>query len=89
MFFDPEEGLGLNIIRYNIGGGDDPSHAHITRTDSMVPGYAVDPVYENGTYDWGYDWSADENQRNVLLKVAEKYSENLIVEGFPIHRRIL
>lgn len=82
LFFDPEEGLGLNIIRYNIGGGDDPSHAHITRTDSMVPGYAVDPVYENGTYDWGYDWSADENQRNVLLKVAEKYSENLIVEGF-------
>ncbi len=28
-----EEGLGLNIIRFNIGGGDDPSHDHITRTE--------------------------------------------------------
>ena len=41
LFFDPKEGLGLNIIRYNIGGGDDPTHHHITRTDSMVPGYAI------------------------------------------------
>lgn len=22
LFFDPKEGLGLNIIRYNIGGGE-------------------------------------------------------------------
>lgn len=46
LFFDPKEGLGLNIIRYNIGGGDDPTHHHITRTDSMVPGYAINPSHD-------------------------------------------
>ena len=44
-FYDKNKGLGLTIIRYNIGGGDDPSHNHITRTDSNVPGYAVNPKY--------------------------------------------
>ena len=59
-FFSPE-GLGLNIARFNIGGGDDPSHTHITRTDSNMPGYTK---YNNCTVT--YDWSADHNQRNVL-----------------------
>ena len=35
-FFDKNKGLGLTVIRYNIGGGDDPTHDHITRTDSKV-----------------------------------------------------
>lgn len=84
VFYDKEEGLGLNIIRYNIGGGDDPAHDHITRTDSMVPGYWKNPQYDEttGTYQWEYDWSQDANQRNVLMKVKEKYGEDLIVEGF-------
>ena len=75
-FYSPE-GLGFNIIRYNIGGGDDPSHHHITRTDSDVPGYLY--LDENGNpY---YDWSADHNQRNVL-KEALKVGQNVIVEAF-------
>ncbi len=49
-FFDPEAGLGMNIGRYNIGGGDnvtDPEgpfyHTpHIKRSDSEVPGYCKD-----------------------------------------------
>ncbi len=49
-FFDPVAGLGMNIGRYNIGGGDnvtDPEgpfyHApHIKRSDSEVPGYCTD-----------------------------------------------
>lgn len=82
LFYDAQSGLGLNIIRYNIGGGDDPSHDHITRTDSMVPGYAVNPVYEDGTYQWEYDWSADASQRNVLLTVMEQYGEDVIAEAF-------
>ena len=82
LFFDPKEGLGLNIIRYNIGGGDDPTHHHITRTDSMVPGYAINPSHDANGYHWSYDWNADQNQRNVLIKVAECYGKDLIVEGF-------
>lgn len=84
LFYDEEKGLGLNIIRYNIGGGDDPSHHHIMRTDSEIPGYAVNPHYEEkeGIYTWDYDWSQDKNQRNVLQKVVEKYGKDVIVEGF-------
>lgn len=48
-FYDKEKGLGLNIVRYNIGGGDNPSHHHITRTDSAVPGYWKNPS-NNGGY---------------------------------------
>ena len=48
-FCDPENGLGLNILRYNIGGGDDPSHDHITRTDSMMPGFWQNPSYDESS----------------------------------------
>ena len=84
LFFDKEKGLGLTVIRYNIGGGDDPSHDHITRTDSAMPGYAINPKYNNEsqTYTWDYDWTKDFNQRNVLFKCVEKNKEEIIVEGF-------
>lgn len=79
-FYDAEEGLGLNIARYNIGGGDDPEHDHITRTDSEVPGYAV---YDEEANTWTYDWDADANQRNVLSKITQVCDpDELIVEGF-------
>ena len=84
LFCDPEKGLGLNVLRYNIGGGDDPEHDHITRTDSMIPGLWADPSYneETGEYSWSYDWTQDENQRNVLLACMEAGGEEVIVEGF-------
>ena len=95
-FCDPEKGLGLNILRYNIGGGDDPTHDHITRTDSMMPGFWRNPSVDEaaGTYAWDYDWSQDANQRNVLSRCLETYAaarsaagsqhdgEALIVEAF-------
>ena len=40
-FFDKEDGLGMTIGRYNVGGGDDPTHNHITRSDTKIPGYLV------------------------------------------------
>jgi O-glycosyl hydrolase len=61
--FDPSAGLGLNYLRYNIGGGDDPlcgtsgHYACISSAKNAVPGYEPSP----GTY----DWTADANQRNV------------------------
>ena len=83
-FCDPENGLGLNILRYNIGGGDDPSHDHITRTDSMMPGFWANPVYNEstGSYAWGYDWTQDHNQRNVLSHCLKAYGEGMLVEAF-------
>lgn len=81
---DPVKGLGLNILRYNIGGGDDPAHDHITRTDSMMPGFWKNPRYieSTGGYFWDYDWSQDKNQRNVLEKCLEVYGDVMIVEAF-------
>lgn len=77
MFFS-EDGLGLDIARYNVGGGDNPEHNHVTRSDSKVPGYAT------GFDDEGklvYDWTADENQRNVAIAAKEANSD-LYFEGF-------
>ena len=75
-FFSPD-GLGLNIARFNIGGGDDPSHTHITRTDSNMPGYTK---YNNGNVT--YDWSAEHNQRNVLERCIKAAGDDMIVEMF-------
>lgn len=76
LFFG-EDGLKMNIMRYNIGGGDDPSHTHITRTDSMVPGWLKE---ENGEY--VYDYTADYNQLNVLDRCVKAAGDNAIVEVF-------
>lgn len=82
--FFSEEGLGLDIARYNLGGGDDPTHNHITRSDSKIPGYATgfaDTVDENGVQDIVYDWTVDENQRNIAL-AAKAANPDLYFEGF-------
>ena len=75
--FFGENGLHLNIARFNIGGGDNPSHNHITRTDSNMPGYTK---YQNGQVT--YDWSADANQRNVLQRCIKAAGDDMIVEMF-------
>ncbi|MCH5210307.1 MAG: discoidin domain-containing protein [Oscillospiraceae bacterium] len=76
--FYSDEGLSLDIARYNVGGGDNPEHDHITRSDSKVPGYAVG--YDNDG-NIIYDWSADKNQRNVAL-AAKKANPDVYFEGF-------
>ncbi len=76
--FFSEGGLSLDIARYNLGGGDDPEHDHITRSDSKIPSYAA------GFDDDGniiYDMTADENQRNIAL-AAMKANPDIYFEGF-------
>jgi len=88
-FFDQTKGLKLNIVRYNIGGGDNPSHNHIVRSDSNMPGFAQ-PVYgddgkikvdDKGLAVFRYDWSQDKNQMNVLTKILKR-NPDTIVEAF-------
>lgn len=55
--------LGLNIIRHNIGGGDDPSHHHMI-IGAQMPGYEP----SNGVW----DWDADANQRAVFNYALQK-----------------
>ena len=78
LFFDAEAGLGLNIMRYNIGGGDDPAHRHITRTDSDVPGWLY--VDADGRQSYRYD--ADSCQLNVLRAAARAAGDDAYIEVF-------
>lgn len=49
LLFDHEVGLGLEIIRYNIGGSSTAPSA----VNSMRPGGAVPSLLlPNGTYNW-------------------------------------
>lgn len=76
LLYNAENGLGLNIIRYNVGGGDEPTHNHIQRSDSNMPGYWSD--YDAQTDTFTYDFSQDANQRNVLLKSIEQCPDMLV-----------
>ncbi|KNY30264.1 glycoside hydrolase [Pseudobacteroides cellulosolvens] len=72
----PIDGLGYNIFRYNIGGGENPSHKHMTTFRDM-------PGYQSSTGTW--NWNADANQRNVLNRLIERgksYSYDMILEAF-------
>jgi O-glycosyl hydrolase len=63
LVFNPLGGLGLNVVRYNSGGGDDPRHDHM-RPGAAVPGYQPAPGV--------WDWNADANQRWMLLAAQER-----------------
>ncbi len=77
LFFS-EDGLMLNIMRYNIGGGDDPTHSHIQRTDSDMPGWLKKD--EKGKL--FYDYNADEFQLKMLKKAYKAAGKNAYVEAF-------
>jgi O-glycosyl hydrolase len=61
--FDPVKGLGFNIVRYNIGGGEDPSH-------DKLPLRADMPGFETAPGQW--NWDADAGQRWVLQQAKAR-----------------
>lgn len=75
LIFDPQKGIGLNIVRYNIGGGENPAIPNTLRPGADVPGFQP----EEGRW----DWEADAGQRRVLLEsirrgvnIAEAFSNS-------------
>ncbi len=62
--------LNMNIFRYNIGGGDDPTHLG----GHMVKGKGKRAEMEGfkASADAPYDWTADKGQRIIMLKIKEK-----------------
>ena len=54
--------LKLNIVRYNIGGGENPAIANTLSPRARVPGF--EPV------DGQWDWNADLNQRWMLRRAV-------------------
>jgi len=69
---NPVTGLGYNVFRYNIGGGDAPAHEHMGEHREM-------PGFQPSAGTW--DWDADANQRAILQGIAESGSD-VIFEAF-------
>ncbi|HXJ23870.1 MAG TPA: glycoside hydrolase [Polyangia bacterium] len=69
---DPVNGLGYNVFRYNIGGGENPSHNHMGQYKEM-------PGFEPSSGTW--DWTADANQRAVLQRIVAQ-GTGVILEAF-------
>jgi len=64
--------LGFTVARYNIGGGDDPTHQHM-RADAQMEGF------QSGA-NADFDWTRDAPQRRMLQE-AKKRGAN-IFEAF-------
>ena len=73
VLYDEEEGLGLNIARYNIGGGDDPEHHHQREFDGRdMPGLT----------DKDGNWNLDNDLGQIkALQYAVMYGAD-ILEAF-------
>jgi O-glycosyl hydrolase len=69
---DPVNGLGYNVFRYNIGGGEAPGHDHMDQYREME---GFEP--SDGTW----DWNADAAQRAVLARIVE-HGTGVILEAF-------
>ena len=72
LIVNPNTGLGYNVFRYNIGGGENPAHTHMTQYRDM-PGF--EPT--QGTW----NWNADARQASVLSRLAAT-GQNVILEAF-------
>jgi len=73
LLFSPEY-LNLNIVRYNIGGGENPEHDHMKRVEGKVPGWKT-------SEDSALDPTADANQIWFLEK-ANEYRDDIINQVF-------
>ena len=73
MLVDATAGLGYNVFRYNVGGGENPAHEHMGQWREM-PGFAPSA----GTW----DWTADANQRAILQRIVERGGAGVILEAF-------
>lgn len=70
-------GLNMNVFRFNIGGGDDPTHKHMRTDGGDMPGYKL-------SADAPYDWSQDANQRRILQQLIASRIEKAGVNDIQI-----
>ena len=76
--------LNMNIFRYNIGGGDDPSHYSTPeKKGHMAEGKGIRAEMEGfkPAENEPYNWDADAGQRKIMLKIKEKRPD-AIFEAF-------
>ncbi|WP_095011913.1 glycoside hydrolase [Tsuneonella mangrovi] len=86
LFYGPS-GLGWNIARYNIGGGNSPDTSDCMRVGAAVPGFWKRPAGTTGKDWWDpadpsmWDWHADTNQRWWLGAIKRRV-DHPIFEAF-------
>jgi len=72
---DGYPGLGLNVVRYNVGGGgsDQPreNKGPKLKWQMDIHGYWVDPKSEDPNSP-SWHWAADLNQRTMMLKARQR-----------------
>lgn len=80
------DGLGLNIARYNIGGGNAPETPDYMRAGGAVAGFWHRPAGVSGMDWWNperdWDWSADAGQRWWLDAIKARVPKDLLFEAF-------
>lgn len=72
MLVSPD-GLNYNVFRYNIPGGEDPQNRNCKK-HHMASGKGLRAEMD-GFKDYptdSYDWSRDEAQRRIMLKIRER-----------------
>lgn len=74
---DPVAGLNMNIFRFNIGGGDAPSHNHMRTDGGAMPGY-------KDSLTASYNWNQDANQRKILQQLIASRIANTGVNDVKI-----
>ena len=75
--FSDTEGLGLDIIRYNIGGGEaDNPDTRIWDTSRRTESFYV---YDEARGEYVYDFTRDENARLFLDKAIEYGAKEVIL----------
>lgn len=62
--------LKLNIVRYNIGGGENPGIANTMEYRARMPGFQPSPGV--------WDWNADQNQRWMLHRAIELGADRVV-----------
>ncbi len=77
--FDPNKGIGLNVLRYNFGADGPGNVCHNSIAAGKAGVYTNIPTYKP-TAAGNYDWAQDANQRWVL-QAAQNRGAN-VFEGF-------
>ena len=78
-----EDGLKMNMVRYEISGGDDPTHSHFLDADKMPPSWTKAVTDKKGKTDHIIDLSKDKNRIALLKKCIDSAGGDLSVELCP------
>ncbi len=62
--------LGWNIVRYNIGGGENPARSNTMEFRARIPGFQPEPGK--------WDWTADANQRWMLRAAVARGANHVV-----------